>query len=174
VIDCGKKCSGTDHEAWHAQWQSSHVTTRKRCAASTDASFRILLLLQSILQILNPSKNILGCIMLKEDLLIDAFCGTDRHPFTGGKKHTANTSAPKERPQTKLLESVFKPSQSRLLLIEARTVTSQPSTTLLKSRDVSPTENSPYSRNLPFRLCFYKAKAKHKRLSHIKASRLQQ
>jgi hypothetical protein len=29
--------------------------------------------------------------------------------------HTANTSAPKERPQKKLLESVFKPSQSRLL-----------------------------------------------------------
>jgi hypothetical protein len=60
-------------------------------------------------------------------------------PVYRGKKththtHTANTSAPKERPQKKLLESVFKPSQSRLLSIEARTLTSHPSTTLIKSR----------------------------------------
>jgi hypothetical protein len=77
--------------------------------------------------------------------------GKNTHTHT----HTANTSAPKERPQKKLLESVFKPSQSRLLSIEARTLTSHPSTTLLKSRDASPTENSPYSKNLRFRLCFY-------------------
>jgi hypothetical protein len=75
--------------------------------------------------------------------------------YRGKKEHTANTSAPNERPQKKLLEYVFKPSQSRLCSIEARTLTSHPSTTLLKSRDASPTENSPYSRNLPFRLCFY-------------------
>lgn len=86
------------HRSWSmAQWQSSHVTTRKRCAASTDASFRILLLLQSILQILNPSKNILGCIMLKEDLLSDAFWRNRSTPVYREKTHT-------HTPQTLLLQ----------------------------------------------------------------------
>jgi hypothetical protein len=38
-------------------------------------------------------------------------------------------------------------------LDRSTTLTSHPSTTLLKSRDASPTET--YSRNLPLRLCFY-------------------
>lgn len=166
------------HRSWSmAQWQSSHVTTRKRCAASTDASFRILLLLQSILQILNPSKNILGCIMLKEDLLSDAFWRNRSTPVYREKTHTHTHRkhfCSKRTSPEKTLGIRFQAFTipSPLDRSTNTNITSFHNTTKIPRRLSD--RKLPLQQKLALSSLLLLSKSKHRRLSHIKASRLQQ